>query len=137
MTETYFCKFEEGYTRFRCLTSSDIRQLLAQHMYRPSALALPIRKMCALHMSSMWTKATDPILVLTADSIEMNLESPVDVAKFTSYYVFITCVWYLHLFATRHMQHQLCLMQYKQNHSVTSFILWTIQQNFLLKSYWM
>lgn len=33
----------------------------------------------------MWTNAIEPILALTADSIEKNLVSPVEVAKIISH----------------------------------------------------
>ena len=98
--------FEHEYSSARWLINWDISQLWAQHMYRPSALVCSIRNMCASHISSMWTKAIEPILALTADSIEKNLVSPAEVAKITSYQMFsiyaklihvnhcFTCGWY-------------------------------------------
>ena len=68
--------FEQGYCLARRLAKLDTVVLWLLHMYRPSAFSFSIRNMWALHMSSMWTKAIDPIRAFTADNILKYSVSP-------------------------------------------------------------
>lgn len=67
--EYYLCVVGLEYSLETRAAKLDSVQLCVLHMYLPSALACSIKNMCALHISSMWTKAIDPIRAFTADNI--------------------------------------------------------------------
>lgn len=68
-----------GYSFMRWSIISDIAQLRAQHIYRPSVFAFSMRNMWAKHISSIWANAIDPILEFTPLSIANNSGSPIKV----------------------------------------------------------